>query len=145
MRRVRFKSWWRALGVLVGGAGLGALLGSPAFAIEGLPGSTWGHAAYEKSDIAGPGIMGYVNQGIDWVKLPGDLTLNTFAELRYRLRENNKEFYNAYGPAVGVELQRSPIHFGIDYYWEQYPELKETSDRLQFYVRWYYDWDLKRP
>lgn len=124
-----------------------ALIGlwvSPVFAIEGFPGSTWGRASYEKSGIAGPSIMGYVNQGIDWVTLPGDLTVNTFAELRYRLRENNKEFFNAYGPAIGIELQRSPFHLGVDYYWEQYPELQETSNRVQLYLSWYYDWDLKR-
>jgi len=113
--------------------------------IEGLPGSTWGHASYEKADIAGPGVLGYVNQGVDWITLPGELTLNTFAELRYRFREDNKEFFNAYGPAIGVELRRSPWHFGMDYYWERYPELSETSNRLQFYVSWFHDWDLMRP
>jgi hypothetical protein len=121
------------------------VLTSPAFAIEGLPGSTWGQTSYEKADLSGPAIQGYVNQGIDWVTLPGDLTLNTFVELRYRLRENNKEFFNAHGPVLGVELRRSPFHLGVDYYWEQYPELNERSNRLQFYLSWYYDWDLKRP
>jgi len=115
-----------------------------AFDIKGLPGSTWGQASYEKADIAGPGVLGYVNQGIDWITLPGDLTLNTFAELRYRLREDNKEFYNGYGPVIGVELRRSPWHIGMDYYWERYPELSETSNRLQFYVSWFHDWDLKK-
>ncbi|MEW6683742.1 MAG: hypothetical protein AB1451_12590 [Nitrospirota bacterium] len=114
-----------------------------AFGFEGLPGSTWGQASYEKADIAGPGIIGYVNQGIDWTTLPGDLKVNTFAELRYRFRENNKEFYNAYGPALGAELRRSPWHLGVDYYWEQYPELEERSNRFQFYLRWYHDWNLK--
>jgi hypothetical protein len=142
---INSRSRLRWFGWLLGGSGVWAVMCTPAFAIEGLPGSTWGHAAYEKSDIAGPGIMGYVNQGIDWVTLPGDLTLNTFAELRYRLRQNNKEFFNAYGPALGVELRHSPFRVGVDYYWEQYPELKETSNRLQLYLSWYYDWDLKRP
>jgi hypothetical protein len=114
------------------------------FDIEGLPGSTWGQASYEKADIAGPGVLGYANQGIDWTTLPGELTLNTFAELRYRFRENNKQFYNAYGPVIGVELRRSPWHIGMDYYWERYPELSETSNRLQFYVSWFHDWDLKK-
>jgi hypothetical protein len=115
-----------------------------AFDIEGLPGSTWGQASYEKADIAGPGVLGYVNQGVDWITLPGELTLNTFVEVRYRFRENNKAFYNAYGPAVGVELRRSPWHLGVDYYWERYPELSEASNRLQFYLSWFHDWDLKK-
>ncbi len=124
-----------------------AMVGCPVawgYEIEGFPGAVWGQASYESADISGPGVLGYVNQGIDWVTLPGDLTVNTFAELRYRFRENNKEFFNAYGPAVGLELRRSPWHLGVDYYWERYPELEETSNRLQFYLSWYYDWDLKR-
>ncbi len=115
-----------------------------AYEIEGLPGSVWGQASYERADIAGPGVLGFVNQGIDWITIPGDLTVNTFAELRYRFRENNKEFFNAYGPAVGLELRRSPFHLGVSYYWERYPEVQETSNRVQFYLSWYYDWDLKR-
>lgn len=112
--------------------------------IEAFPGSAWGRASYEQADIAGPGVLGYFNQGVDWITLPGELTLNTFAELRYRFRENNKEFYNAYGPAIGMELRRAPWHVGVDYYWERYPELNETSNRLQIYVSWYHDWDLRR-
>ena len=89
-------------------------------------------------------VQGYFNQGIDWVTLPGKLTLNTFAELRYRFRENNKDFYNAYGPAVGVEFRRTPFHLGVDYYWERFPELSDSSNRFRYYLSWYYDWDLKR-
>lgn len=131
-----------SLAIIVGGTVAGGT--SSAFGIEGLPGSTWGQASYEKADIAGPGVLGYVNQGIDWTTLPGDLTVNTFTELRYRFRQDNKQYHNAYGPALGVELRRSPWHLGVDYYWERYPELSESSNRLQLYLRWYHDWDLKR-
>lgn len=123
---------------------MGTVWSGSSWGFEALPGSTWGNASYEKADIAGPGVLGYVNQGVDWITLPGELTLNTFAEFRYRFRENNKEFYNAYGPAIGVELRRAPWHIGVDYYWERFPELRETSNRLQLYLSWYHDWDLKR-
>jgi len=127
--------------VLTGTLGLGM---SWAVDIEALPGSTWGQATYEATGLTGPGVQGFVNQGIDWVTLPGKLTLNTFAELRYRVRENNKNFYNTYGPAVGVEFRRKPFHLGVDYYWERFPELSDSSNRLGYYLSWYYDWDLKR-
>lgn len=144
--RVRWRSGMGCLMVGVAAMAMGAAAGgvTAAFAIEGLPGSTWGQVSYEEADIAGPGIIGYVNQGVDWITLPGALTVNTFAEFRYRFRQDNKEFHNAYGPALGVELHRSLWHLGVDYFWEQYPELQERSNRLQLYLRWYQDWDLKR-
>ncbi len=69
----------------------------PARGIEGLPGSTWGQLSYDADRLVGAGTMGYVNQWIDWAKLPGGIMVNTFAEFRYRLRSENREFYNDYG------------------------------------------------
>ena len=66
------------------------------------------------------------------------------AEFRYRLRGGNKTFYNAYGPALGLELRKWSFHLGMDYYWQRFPELDESSNRLRYYLSWYYDWDLKR-
>ncbi len=110
----------------------------------GLPGSTWGHLTYDVTGINGSGTMGYVNQGIDWLKLPGGVTLNTFAEFRWIGREKNTEFYDSSGPAVGVELRKWMFRAGADYYWQRYPGLKLTSDHMQYYITWYYSWDLKK-
>lgn len=123
-----------------------ALMVSPrnAVAIDALPGSTWGTVSQDAENLEGPGAIGYLNQGIDWTTLPGGLVFNTFAELRYRFRGENKTFYNAYGPALGLELRKGSLHLGMDYYWQRFPELDESSNRLRYYLSWYYDWDLKR-
>ncbi|MBI3812774.1 MAG: hypothetical protein HY283_11340, partial [Nitrospirae bacterium] len=64
-------------------------------------------------------------------------------EFRYRFRSENKEFYNAYSEAVGLEFKRSPFRLGMDYVWERFPAVGERSDKVQYYLAWYYDWDLK--
>lgn len=110
--------------------------------VYGLPGSTWGTLTYDVNGINGSGAMGYVNQGIDWIKLPGDVILNTFVELRHRSRTRNKPYYDAEGPAAGVEFKKSFLRAGADYYWERYPALHQSSERLEYYVSWYYYWDL---
>ncbi len=108
----------------------------------GLPGSTWGRLTYDMTGLNGSGAMGYVNQGIDWLRLPGGVMFNTFAEFRFRGREKNTRFYDASGPAVGVELRKWMFRAGADYYWQRYPGLKLTSNHMQYYVTWYYSWDL---
>jgi len=115
-----------------------------AFEIQGLPGSTWGQTHYEGEGLTGPGALGWVNQGIDWTTLPGGVVFNTYAEYRFRLRTENKEFYNGYGPVLGLEFKKSIFSLGVDYYWERFPELSENSNRLQYYLTWYYSWDLKK-
>lgn len=124
---------------------LGLAVSRPAAALqyESLPGSTWGAVYHDNDQLVGTGTLGYVNQGIDWVTLPGAITVNTFVEFRYRFRSENNEFYNAYTEAVGLELQRSPFRLGVDYAWEHFPPLDEHSNKFQYYITWYYDWDLK--
>ena len=114
-----------------------------AFAIEGFPGSTWDQAFHDFDSLVGSGAQGYINQGINWTTLPGGITFNTFAEFRYRLRTENNDFYNSYGPALGIEFQKSPFNLGADYYWQRFPGLDETDAKFQIYLTLYYDWDLK--
>lgn len=113
-------------------------------AAPALPGSVWAQATYDMSGINGSGAMAFVNQGIDWMTLPGGVVLNTFAEYRYRARTENRTYYDAEGPAVGIEFRKSPFRFGVDYYWEKAPMLHVNSNKFQYYVSWYYDWDLKK-
>ena len=115
-----------------------------ALSIEGFSGSTWDTATHDFDSLVGSGLQGYVNQGIDWTTLPGGIGLNTFAEFRYRIRSENTDFYNAYGPALGIEFRKSPFKLGVDYYWERFPGLDETDAKFQVYLTVYYDWDLKR-
>lgn len=113
---------------------------SLSFAIEGLPGSTWGHLSHDTDGLTGSGAMGNVNQGIDWTRLSGDILLNTFVEYRYRTRSKLQEYYDAGGPAVGVELKKSFLRLGVDYYWERLPVRDENFQNREFYLSWYYDW-----
>lgn len=110
---------------------------------EALPGSTWDQLSYDDDNLVGSGTMGYINQGIDWTTLPGGIKLITFGEVRYRFRSENRPYYNAYGEALGLEFKKSFFHFGADFLWETYPELPERSDKVQYYVTWYYDWSIK--
>ena len=119
------------------------LLVKQAMAIEGLPGSTWEMISHDVDSLVGTGAMGYVNQGVDWVKLPGGITFNTFAEFRYRVRSENRPYFNAYGEALGIEFKKSIFHLGVNYLWENYPELSDHSNKFQYYLSGYYNWDLK--
>jgi hypothetical protein len=112
--------------------------------IIGLPGAVWGNATYDIKGLTGSSAMGWINQGIDWITLPGGITFNTYAEYRYRARTKEKEFYNAEGPVVGLEFKKAFFRLGMDYYWERFPQLGERSYSLEYYLTWYLDWDLKK-
>jgi hypothetical protein len=112
------------------------------YQIIGLSGSTWGKVNQDRNGLA---ISGFVNEGIDWFQLPWDTTFNTYAEIRWGFRTKDNDYFNAFGPAIGAELQRAPFHFGMDYYWEHYTELKETDPQWRLYLVWYYNWDLAQP
>ena len=108
----------------------------PATAIEGLPGSTWGRASYDATGLTGSGFNGWINQGIDWVKLPGDIIFNTYIEYRYKAREKQDDYYNVYGPAIGLELKKSDFRLGMDYYWEKYPVINQNSESFKDDRHW---------
>jgi len=120
-----------------------SLIPSLAIGYEALPGSTWGQLTYDDDNLVGSGTMGYFNQGIDWTILPGGVKFNTFGEVRYRFRSENRPYYNAYGEALGFEFKKSIFHLGADFLWETFPELPERSNKVQYYLTWFYDWDFK--
>ncbi len=127
-----------------------SLIATPARAIEGLPGSTWGNVGdsfHGTAPSVGTYGMGWVNQGIDWVTLPGGLVLNTYAEYRYRARAQKKEYYDAWGPAVGVEFKVLYFRLGMDYYWQKFPYWPggvERSNNREYYLTGYYTWDVNK-
>ncbi len=107
------------------------------------PGSTWGEITYDVDGLVGAGSMGFVKQGITWFKFPRDITFDTFADARWRFRSKNEEFYNAISTGLGVEFNHRIFSLGMNYRWERFPNEVAESDKLQFYLRWYYDWDLR--
>ena len=112
------------------------------YQILGFTGSTWGKVNQDRN---GQAISGFVNEGIDWFELPWSSTFNTYVELRWGFRTKDNDYFNTFGPAVGAEIARAPFHFGMDYYWERYTELKQTDPTWRLYLTWYYNWDLAQP
>ena len=108
-----------------------------------LPGSSWGNLTYDVDGPNGSGAQGFINQGVDWFFLPGGVVTNMYGEYRHRSRTKNSKYYDAGGPAVGLEFKKWFLHLGVDYYWERDPLLNLSSNRTQFYLTWYYTWDLK--
>ena len=109
---------------------------------EGFPFSTWGKLSYDASGPTGSGSMGWIQQGIDWFTIPGDITVNTFLKYSYRGREKNNEYYDAQGPSIGIEFTKSFFSFGVSRYWEEFPVLNISQETTQFFAGWYYTWDL---
>ena len=113
------------------------------FNIQSLSGSTYGKLAYDLTGATGTGVSGSINQGIDWLRLPGNILLNSFVEYRYSFRTGDNVYYNEHGPVIGTEFQRSPFRAGIENYWEHDTERHLLNSRTNAYLKWYYGWDLK--
>lgn len=118
--------------------------------MEALTGSTYGRINHDFANFTGTGISGFINQGIDWFTLPEDITFNTYAEYRFGFRTKNSLYYNAHGPAMGIELKKKPFRLGMDYYWEFNTEQHSSisgqhasAKQVTIYLKWYYNWDLK--
>jgi hypothetical protein len=89
---------------------------------------------------------GTVRQGMDWFTAntsAGEFTVNTYAAYRYRFRSDDNYWYDAHGPALGLELNRSPFSLGIDYMRQHNPRRSTTEDRYGLYLTWYFDWNLR--
>lgn len=110
----------------------------------GLPGGIWFNLTHNINGLTGSSGMGWVNQGINWFTLPGNIVFATFAEYRYRARSKLEDFYNVRGPAVGFELKQSEFRLGVNYSWQYYPVLEQRSSGLEAYLVWYIDWDLMK-
>jgi hypothetical protein len=125
-------------------------LPTPALAIEGLPGSTWGNITdsfHGNGPALGQGGMAWINQGIDWITLPGGITFDTYAEYRYRHRAHHKEYYDSWGPALGFEFKKSFLRLGMDYSWQKYPFWPggvQRSNSREYYLSGFYQWDANK-
>ncbi len=118
-----------------------------AYEVEGYPGSIWGGLTYDDDRLNGANssAMGFVNQGIQWLTLPTDARLVTYAEFRRRTRTYKPEYFDTGGPAVGVELRWDYVTVGADYYWERHvfdPIVGSDSNRIQYYATLYYTWEI---
>ena len=114
------------------------------FFAEGFPFATWGKLSHDGNGITGSSGMGWIQQGIDWFRLPGDILVDTYVKYSYRARTKEEDYFDAQGPSVGLEFSKSYFKAGISYYWEEYPKLGERQETAQYYLGWYYYWDLMK-
>lgn len=101
--------------------------------VEGLPGYTWGSL---RKNVGGEETVSYLlNQGIDWVILPGEIMLNTFVE--YRSINNELKYFNDETEGVvGIDFSYKPFHVGVEYILEHWQE----GNSGRYYISWYHDW-----
>ncbi len=120
---------------------------NPGGAYIGLPGSMWFNETYDDYNYHDPNsqgasTMGFINQGIDWMKFKNGLILSTFAEYRWRYKLVNNAYFDANGPAVGIDVRKDFYNFGVDYFWQwlptwPYPPGPQMDERLQVYITIY--------
>ena len=117
-------------------------MGGNAGAIEGFSGSTWGtvfHEAAEDETFA----LGNISQGIDWLSYKG-FRLTTFAQFRYRFQSPRGETFNAYGPSLGISVEKWGLELGTEYIWQYRDTTQSIEDGPRIFLEWYYGWDLKK-
>ncbi|MBI5636498.1 MAG: hypothetical protein HZA03_00860 [Nitrospinae bacterium] len=116
---------------------------------EALPGAVWGQTTYDTDDYSGSSMMGFVNQGIQWFTLPGNIPFITYVEYRHRTRSKNQGYYDTKGPAAGFEFRKSYFTLGADYYWMRELDGPQTNtmwaanSHWQVYFTLFIPWDLK--
>jgi|GEM_PF-1074334 len=117
---------------------------APARAVVGYGGSTWGQVTQDFGGLEGLGSMGYVEQGVDWVELPGHTLFRSYADYRWRLRTLNTDYYNERGFTLGSEFQFPIFRLGARYDWSDYTSINENTGSWSLYLGHYYNWDLSR-
>ena len=109
-----------------------------------VPLGLWTRVEEDSNGIEGFGGMGWVEQGVDWTKLPGGVVFETFASFRWMLRQLNDQYYDDYGPTLGVQFKRGVLDLDVEYAWRYYPHLRTYQNGPQATLTWYIDWDLAK-
>jgi hypothetical protein len=119
-------------------------------AIVGFRGSTWGDLRAEMPKVGDSNLIlnGWIKQGVDWTKW-GNVTLNTYATLRYQADTEGLDYNNSVGPGLGISLEAySPrgvvAALGVEYIWDRYTTFDESAQKFVVYANWYGWWDLKK-
>lgn len=112
--------------------------------VAGLPLTFWGRLSHDINGFEGDGAQGWVKQGMEWLTLPAGFVVKAQAAYQWRLRSQERLYYNVHGPALGVELSRPGIDIGVEHVWRNYPDLRRDERTFQLYANWYYAWDFSR-
>ena len=133
----------REVTIMIRGLGLALLAvclhaaSAAAYSPEAYPGWSWGNGTRDFNGFEGYGTQGNVNQGVQWLTLPGGLPFMTYASYNWRMRTQNRTFYDARGPALGAQVSKYFLAFGADYSWTYYPFLDTTPEEFEIYLTGY--------
>ncbi len=109
---------------------------------RGYPGAAWGNVSRDFEGLEGSGAMGWLRQGVEWTRLPGDIPLQTPVSYHWRLRTRNRPFFNTHGPSLGLGVSKSAFDLGVQFGWQRFPELGRTTEDFIAYLGCYKTWDL---
>ncbi len=105
---------------------------------EAYPGWFWSNTLYDFKRFEGFGNQGNLTQGIQWLTLPGEISATTYASYRWRIRTQNREFFDAHGPVLGVMFTKGLVNFGFEYEWQKYPFLNNvTVNNASLFMTWF--------
>jgi hypothetical protein len=122
---------------------LAAARPAPAYTPLGYPGSAWGTFTRGFDGLEGTGAQGWVRQGVTWFRAAG-ADFNTYGDYSWRVRTENKTYYNTYGPGLVAAFEKGPFGLGVDYSWMRYPKLGDTVNNAAAYGSWYYSADASK-
>ncbi|HVC09173.1 MAG TPA: hypothetical protein VNH15_04465 [Elusimicrobiota bacterium] len=109
------------------------------------PFSNWGEFLSDFNKVQGGVTQGWVQQGVDWVKLPGGAVFDTFGGYYWMARSDNQTYYNQNGPYAGAMISRGAFSVGGQYYWETFPALRQYVRDPQVFGSWYKVMNLGLP
>jgi len=116
-----------------------------------LPGITWAElrlpASQGPEDRHNVIFEGTVEQGIDWVRVPGGGLLNTYAAVDITKDSKEHAYNNSVALGLGVRLkyQVSPgwtIQPGMEAVRDHRWSIGSTRDDILIYLNWYRSWDI---
>jgi hypothetical protein len=109
------------------------------------PLTNWGEMTSDFNKVQGYESLGWVQQGVDWFKAPGDLTFDTFGGYYWMQRTLNQTYFDENAPYVGAMFSRGSWSVGGQYYWETFPALGQYTGDFQPFITWYKVIDLGKP
>ncbi len=119
--------------------------GARAWQPLGYPTTNWDEFSTDFNKVQGNMSMGWLQQGVDWFKLPGDIVFDTFGGYYWMARSDNQTYFNQNGPYLGAMFSRGAFSLGAQYYWETFPALGQYVRDPQLFGTWYKILDLGLP
>jgi len=113
-----------------------------AFSPLGYPGNFWNSLSTDFDRFDGLVEQGNLRQGVRWLQLPGDVSVNTYVGYRWRLRSLNREYFDAHGPVASLEFQKSIFNFGLQYEWQKFPPRGTSQQYPSLYVNAFHSVDV---